>query len=140
MTDSLRCGMSLPAWGEWIEIFGAKGLTLMPWSLPAWGEWIEICIPRGCGTGSHGLSPHGESGLKSPLKVKHSIPRRLSPHGESGLKYKCFVVDCFCRRLSPHGESGLKSAPSILLTSCNMSLPAWGEWIEILCWGQMTCQ
>jgi len=37
-------------------------------SLPAWGEWIEIDIGAHPVTGDHGLSPHGESGLKSPGK------------------------------------------------------------------------
>ena len=34
--------MSLPAWGEWIEIYmsSRKGGHLL--CLPAWGEWIEI--------------------------------------------------------------------------------------------------
>ena len=34
--------MSLPAWGEWIEISAtARKITPIP-SLPAWGEWIEM--------------------------------------------------------------------------------------------------
>ena len=34
--------MSLPAWGEWIEIKNRRRHCDVFWSLPAWGEWIEI--------------------------------------------------------------------------------------------------
>ena len=38
--------VSLPVWGEWIEIgigqMGADGIL----SLPVWGEWIEIYLLR----------------------------------------------------------------------------------------------
>ena len=35
--------LSLPAWGEWIEIAPWTGALLSVFrSLPAWGEWIEI--------------------------------------------------------------------------------------------------
>ena len=35
--------MSLPAWGEWIEItLQLPFRRLYETSLPAWGEWIEI--------------------------------------------------------------------------------------------------
>jgi len=34
--------MSLPAWGEWIEIVTTNVNVLDDKSLPAWGEWIEI--------------------------------------------------------------------------------------------------
>ncbi len=33
-------------------------------SLPAWGEWIEIIIHRILSRAAKRLSPHGESGLK----------------------------------------------------------------------------
>jgi len=57
--------LSLPAWGEWIEIKHFKKLLEDNGSLPAWGEWIEIrCI-----------------------MVTLMVVFRLSPHGESGLKY-----------------------------------------------------
>ena len=36
--------MSLPVWGEWIEIAIAILLEPGTWSLPVWGEWIEICL------------------------------------------------------------------------------------------------
>ena len=34
--------------------------------------------------------------------------------------------------LSPCGESGLKSHPHPDVDGANMSLPVWGEWIEII--------
>ena len=34
--------MSLPAWGEWIEIGIVRDQRENLLSLPAWGEWIEI--------------------------------------------------------------------------------------------------
>ena len=34
-------------------------------SLPAWGEWIEILIELRLFSNAFRLSPHGESGLKS---------------------------------------------------------------------------
>ena len=36
--------MSLPAWGEWIEIHVKKATQKTCRSLPAWGEWIEITL------------------------------------------------------------------------------------------------
>ena len=102
--------MSLPAWGEWIEIsllVSGYGRIL---SLPAWGEWIEIVLSLCLVDLALSLSPHGESGLKLLSERKHhSISGRLSPHGESGLKLKD-VADI---------KAQLES------------LPAWGEWIEI---------
>jgi len=78
---------SLPAWGEWIEIFARvdnssfvcclspHGESGLKWihlekrphrfeSLPAWGEWIEIARLRKQLQSTFCLSPHGESGLK----------------------------------------------------------------------------
>jgi len=35
--------VSLPAWGEWIEILMIRTtFSDLTTSLPAWGEWIEI--------------------------------------------------------------------------------------------------
>ena len=34
--------MSLPVWGEWIEIQASRALMKASESLPVWGEWIEI--------------------------------------------------------------------------------------------------
>jgi len=34
--------------------------------------------------------------------------------------------------LSPHGESGLKSSYHFVDFGKGLSLPAWGEWIEIV--------
>jgi len=36
--------MSLPAWGEWIEIPSQPPQRPRLASLPAWGEWIEISL------------------------------------------------------------------------------------------------
>ena len=36
--------MSLPAWGEWIEILSVSIRYVFNKSLPAWGEWIEITV------------------------------------------------------------------------------------------------
>ena len=39
----LQTRLSLPAWGEWIEIPRICRRGRLVWvSLPAWGEWIEI--------------------------------------------------------------------------------------------------
>ena len=44
LVDSQPCSVheSLPAWGEWIEIRITSLAWVMSKSLPAWGEWIEI--------------------------------------------------------------------------------------------------
>jgi len=41
-------------------------------------------------------------------------------------------------RLSPHGESGLKLIEVITNRQCTVSLPAWGEWIEMP-WDMVIC-
>ena len=56
--------MSLPVWGEWIEIVKFSGSQNLTESLPVWGEWIEIIVGLGGNGGGGGLSPCGESGLK----------------------------------------------------------------------------
>ena len=38
------------------------------------------------------------------------------------------------QRLSPCGESGLKFLPAFRRFRPHMSLPVWGEWIEIAVW------
>jgi len=40
--DIFCMASSLPAWGEWIEIFIQTPSIRRTWSLPAWGEWIEM--------------------------------------------------------------------------------------------------
>jgi len=35
-------GLSLPAWGAWIEIMMIRKIKCIKMSLPAWGAWIEI--------------------------------------------------------------------------------------------------
>jgi len=57
--------MSLPAWGEWIEMPLRNPVTSINRSLPAWGEWIEIVKQYDIQQIIASLSPHGESGLKS---------------------------------------------------------------------------
>ena len=42
--DSAAAGLSLPAWGAWIEIGQTNYISDSIWSLPAWGAWIEINI------------------------------------------------------------------------------------------------
>ena len=102
-------------------------------SHPTRGEWIEMRARRACAQTASGLTPHGVSGLKSPLRAPPADERRLTPHGVSGLKYvnqvkgtwkmgshptrgewieiscvRSFTLRPFC--LTPHGVSGLKSA------------------------------
>ena len=74
------------------------------------GEWIEIVALAMWCVMHHGLSPCGESGLKS-----------ISEHPAG-------VVSA---RLSPCGESGLKSLLGVENDAEVTSLPMWGEWIEI---------
>jgi len=61
--------MSLPAWGEWIEMRKMLYRCTSSKSLPAWGEWIEIALPSMVAKPICGLSPHGESGLKSKVII-----------------------------------------------------------------------
>jgi len=73
------------------------------------GEWIEIAyVPEGFGTGD-GLSPCGESGLKS---LHHIIV--------------CKVI----MSLPMRGE-WIEIAKTLLYVACFESLPMRGEWIEI---------
>jgi len=48
-------------------------------SLPAWGEWIEIYCMRSVWSNFHSLSPHGESGLKSGRAGQYKHTKRVSP-------------------------------------------------------------
>ena len=49
--------MSLPAWGEWIEMCISDMLIITTTtSLPAWGEWIEIWLAQSTLT-IYGVSP-----------------------------------------------------------------------------------
>ena len=41
--------LSLPVWGEWIEVLSGIQKRCCAWSLPVWGEWIEIPSPTGNG-------------------------------------------------------------------------------------------
>jgi len=48
-------------------------------SLPAWGEWIEILRSHIHRANRGSLSPHGESGLKLMAVVSNSISLTVSP-------------------------------------------------------------
>ena len=37
-------GVSLPAWGAWVEIKPPCHLSPIGKSLPAWGAWVEIFV------------------------------------------------------------------------------------------------
>ena len=56
--------MSLPALGEWIEIFKTSLNPFVKKSLPALGEWIEILKVEKDECEKVGLYQHWESGLK----------------------------------------------------------------------------
>ena len=59
--------------GEWIEITVRAFPTVLPYtSLPMRGEWIEISGGSTTGTSTQCLSPCGESGLKSVVRLKQS--------------------------------------------------------------------
>ena len=49
--------LSLPVWGEWIEISWEADAQAAAASLPVWGEWIEI------------------AGLQSPISAPCVSPR-----------------------------------------------------------------
>ena len=94
--------LSLPVWGEWIEIESRNPRPFWSVSLPVWGEWIEIC--KGLSNRSshyRRLSPCGESGLKSPDTQWCPAPPGLSPCGESGLKYIFQSFSLTILRVSP---------------------------------------
>ena len=55
----------------------------------------------------------------------------LSPCGESGLKSSFPVAARAADRLSPCGESGLKFRICLAIFGLIPSLPVWGEWIEM---------
>ena len=77
-----------------------------------------------------------------PFALTLTTQSSLSPHGESGLKF-IFAVPALTMllSLSPHGESGLKSIDLTGIVGNPLSLPAWGEWIEIIqeCHIFLTC-
>ena len=55
-------------------------------SLPGWGEWVEIGMRIVISKFLVSLSPDGESGLKWRIHCAVSTVYSLSPDGESGLK------------------------------------------------------
>jgi len=72
--------VSLPAWGEWIEINYIRKNFFDSWvSLPAWGEWIEIFSSNGESLHLRSLSPHGESGLKSDYQFSFHVHQASLP-------------------------------------------------------------
>ena len=71
--------MSLPAWGEWIEITLACRDKSSKRSLPAWGEWIEIAPGENYQHSILSLSPHGESGLKFAEMKAVAANSQVSP-------------------------------------------------------------
>ena len=94
---------------DW-NLLNVSSITWFTGSLPVWGEWIEIILNRRKKQFFSSLSLYGESGLKSCTYILLLEPyTRLSLYGESGLKF-IFNWD----------------KPWIV-----MSLPVWGEWIEI---------
>jgi len=102
-------------------------------SLPAWGEWIEINnngFPR---SGVPCLSPHGESGLKSAIITNTGDNTMSLPAW--GEWIEIVVRGCgffgICQSLPAWGE--WIEISNLLITSATSlsSLPAWGEWIEI---------
>ena len=55
------------------------------------------------------------------------------------MKYGIYVDHGEFEGLSPHGESGLKCTNKNNVNRQIKSLPAWGEWIEILDSGDLRC-
>ena len=83
--------------------------------------------------GGVGLSPHGESGLKSINGAREfDVDRSLPAWGE-WIEISPVVSSILnTASLSPHGESGLKCLCSFVVLLLLLSLPAWGEWIEMV--------
>ena len=72
--------MSLPMWGEWIEILNTVTNSLVYMSLPMWGEWIEIGkIPFRCRSEYLSLPMWGEWIEMFSLWV-FPTAARVSPH------------------------------------------------------------
>ena len=123
--------VSLPVWGEWIEISAVGFRSQQRQSLPVWGEWIEISVSTRFSGSARRLSPCGESGLKFPL------PGRFAPCSRSLPVWGEWIEIAPGKRrrnisgLSPCGESGLKWGCGGRCGLLLGSLPVWGEWIEI---------
>ena len=75
-----RYAESLPMRGEWIEIGTALTYEEAAASLPMRGEWIEMKLSPACWPGWRGLSPCGESGLKSSAQRRGTEVPAVSPH------------------------------------------------------------
>ena len=77
-------------------------------SLPAWGEWIEIGASQPAYMAHAGLSPHGESGLKSHIAHKNSGGAESLP--ARGEWVEILIHGVMLRtlfRLLPYEENGL---------------------------------
>ena len=99
-------------------------------SLPVWGEWIEIPSKHFRSSSSR-LSPCGESGLKCTDHAGQLRIDRLSPCGESGLKWKrCSACPGTAASLPVWGE-WIEMVLSVRDGGVGESLPVWGEWIEM---------
>ena len=62
--------LSLPTRGEWVEIGVPSRVRWTMLSLPTRGEWVEMYVIHAFCRDIRRLSPHGESGLKSPRKLQ----------------------------------------------------------------------
>ena len=72
--------LSLPMRGEWIEIsIFRTNLAARALSLPMRGEWIEINLQGYWGSVRVGLSPCGESGLKSMTRARERARTKSLP-------------------------------------------------------------
>ena len=76
--------MSLPVWGEWIEISRARARPANPCaSLPVWGEWIEISRFSWCSRISMSLPVWGEwIEMSISVNVSFGTPSSLPVWGE----------------------------------------------------------
>ena len=76
------------------------------------------------------LPPHGGSGLKCLHRAPLRLPFCLPPHGGSGLKYAGQTHPAACKCLPPHGGSGLKSSRFIIRTSAYCLPPHGGSGLK----------
>ena len=93
---------SLPMRGEWIEITGFPFRPRQAPSLPMRGEWIEICSAPGVPAGEVGLSPCGESGLKSSLRQRHALALLSLPMRGEWIEIFLLLLVISLVKVSPH--------------------------------------
>ena len=102
--------LSLPVWGEWIEMQPWQVERQLRLSLPVWGEWIEITCPGDLG---------------------HTIFRSLPVWGEwIEISRTTRSSAATARSLPVWGEWIEIFVPRLRLPR-SRSLPVWGEWIEM---------